>query len=91
MLKKLADQGITRLMVEGGPKVAASFVAADLIDEAVLVRADKTIGSGIDALEGMPLDALTGKMQAWHRKAWYRCDRSLRATYNVHRYRHRYR
>ena len=31
----LAGEGITRLMVEGGPTVAASFVAAaDLVDEA---------------------------------------------------------
>jgi diaminohydroxyphosphoribosylaminopyrimidine deaminase/5-amino-6-(5-phosphoribosylamino)uracil reductase len=65
VLKVLAEQGITRLMVEGGPIVAASFVAADLVDEAVLLRAEKTIGgSGIDALEGMPLDALTGRLQS---------------------------
>jgi len=63
VLKLLAEQGITRLMVEGGPTVAASFVAADLVDEAVLVRADRTVGaSGIDALEGMPLEALTGRL-----------------------------
>ncbi len=42
VLKVLAEQGITRLMVEGGPKVAASLVAADLVDEAVLIRADKS-------------------------------------------------
>jgi diaminohydroxyphosphoribosylaminopyrimidine deaminase/5-amino-6-(5-phosphoribosylamino)uracil reductase len=65
VLKILAEQGITRLMVEGGPTVAASFVGADLIDEAVLLRADKTIGAdGIDALEGMPLSALTEHMQS---------------------------
>jgi diaminohydroxyphosphoribosylaminopyrimidine deaminase/5-amino-6-(5-phosphoribosylamino)uracil reductase len=63
VLKALADQGISRLMVEGGPTVAASFVAADLVDEAMLLRADKTIGaSGIDALEGMPLSALTNAL-----------------------------
>jgi diaminohydroxyphosphoribosylaminopyrimidine deaminase/5-amino-6-(5-phosphoribosylamino)uracil reductase len=63
VVKTLADQGITRLMVEGGPTVAASFVDADLVDEAVLLRGEKTIGStGIDPLEGMPLDALTGRL-----------------------------
>jgi diaminohydroxyphosphoribosylaminopyrimidine deaminase/5-amino-6-(5-phosphoribosylamino)uracil reductase len=56
----LADQGITRLMVEGGPGVAAALVAADLIDEAVLLHSRQTIGAdGIDALEGLPLTALT--------------------------------
>ena len=63
VLKILAEQGITRLMVEGGATVAASFVGADLVDEAVLLRADKTIGKeGVNALEGMPLTALTEKM-----------------------------
>jgi len=65
VLKVLAEQGITRLMVEGGPIVAAAFVAADLVDEAVLLRAEKTIGAdGIDALEGMALSALTERLHA---------------------------
>jgi diaminohydroxyphosphoribosylaminopyrimidine deaminase / 5-amino-6-(5-phosphoribosylamino)uracil reductase len=60
LLKRLAELGITRLMVEGGPTVAASFVKADLVDEAVLFHSLKTIGpDGIDALEGAPLTALT--------------------------------
>ncbi len=33
VLKILAGEGITRLMVEGGPTVAAAFAAADLVDE----------------------------------------------------------
>jgi diaminohydroxyphosphoribosylaminopyrimidine deaminase/5-amino-6-(5-phosphoribosylamino)uracil reductase len=60
MLRLLAGRGITRLMVEGGPTVAASFVAADLVDEAAIFRAGVVIGPGaIDALEGLPLSALT--------------------------------
>jgi diaminohydroxyphosphoribosylaminopyrimidine deaminase/5-amino-6-(5-phosphoribosylamino)uracil reductase len=56
----LAQQGITRLMVEGGPILAAALVAENLIDEAVLLRSPRPIGGeGIDALEGMPLTALT--------------------------------
>jgi len=63
VLRMLAEQGITRLMVEGGPTVAASFVAADLVDDAVLLRGEKPIGaSGIDPLEDMPLDRLTGRL-----------------------------
>jgi diaminohydroxyphosphoribosylaminopyrimidine deaminase/5-amino-6-(5-phosphoribosylamino)uracil reductase len=61
--KTLAEQGITRLMVEGGPTVAASFVEADLVDEAVLLRGEKSIGAtGINPLEKMPLEALTGRL-----------------------------
>jgi len=63
VLRMLADHGITRLMVEGGPTVAASFVAADLVDEAALFRSSKTIGAdGIEALEGFALEALTGRL-----------------------------
>jgi diaminohydroxyphosphoribosylaminopyrimidine deaminase / 5-amino-6-(5-phosphoribosylamino)uracil reductase len=60
MLRLLAARGITRLMVEGGPTVAASLVAADLVDEAAIFRAPTAIGpGGIDALEATPLTALT--------------------------------
>jgi diaminohydroxyphosphoribosylaminopyrimidine deaminase/5-amino-6-(5-phosphoribosylamino)uracil reductase len=63
-LKVLGDEGITRLMVEGGPTVAASLAAADLIDEAVIIRSEKPIGDGgIPPLEGMPLDALTSRLR----------------------------
>src|SRR4029077_13303949 len=54
VLKSLAEEGITRLMVEGGPTVAASFVAGGLIDEAALLRGHKTIRpSGSEPRGGM--------------------------------------
>jgi diaminohydroxyphosphoribosylaminopyrimidine deaminase/5-amino-6-(5-phosphoribosylamino)uracil reductase len=60
VLHALADKGITRLMVEGGSRVAASFVAADLVDEAWIFRAPQTIGAdGIDALDALPLTQIT--------------------------------
>jgi diaminohydroxyphosphoribosylaminopyrimidine deaminase / 5-amino-6-(5-phosphoribosylamino)uracil reductase len=59
VLHLLAERGITRLMVEGGPTVAAAFLTSDLVDEVALLRGPIAIGAGgIDALEGMPLDAL---------------------------------
>jgi diaminohydroxyphosphoribosylaminopyrimidine deaminase / 5-amino-6-(5-phosphoribosylamino)uracil reductase len=65
VLKTLAAEGISRLMVEGGPTVAASLAAADLVDEAVLLRSDKPIGDdGIAPLEGMALDVLTSRLTA---------------------------
>ena len=65
VLKALAGEGISRLMVEGGPTVAASFAAADLVDEAALIHSDKLIGDGgIAPIEGLPLEALTGKLHA---------------------------
>ena len=60
VLKLIAERGITRLMVEGGPTLAAAFLGADLVDEAVLFRSPKVVGAdGIDALAGLPLMALT--------------------------------
>jgi diaminohydroxyphosphoribosylaminopyrimidine deaminase/5-amino-6-(5-phosphoribosylamino)uracil reductase len=63
VLETLAGEGVTRLMVEGGPTLAASFVAADLVDEAALIYSEKLIGDdGIAPLEGMPLDVLTSRL-----------------------------
>ena len=60
VLKVLGGEGITRLMVEGGPTVAACLVKADLVDEAVLLRSENSIGpDGIDPLTDMPFRALT--------------------------------
>jgi diaminohydroxyphosphoribosylaminopyrimidine deaminase/5-amino-6-(5-phosphoribosylamino)uracil reductase len=55
----LGSRGITRLLVEGGPMLSASLLQNDLVDEAVVVHAPVTLGAdSIDALEGLPLDAL---------------------------------
>jgi diaminohydroxyphosphoribosylaminopyrimidine deaminase/5-amino-6-(5-phosphoribosylamino)uracil reductase len=65
VLRLLADRGITRLMVEGGPTVAASFVAAELVDEAALFRSATVVGAdGIAAMEGASLDVLTNRMKS---------------------------
>jgi riboflavin biosynthesis pyrimidine reductase len=44
--------------------VAASFVKADLVDEAVVFHSPKTIPDGIEALEGLPLTALTQRLKS---------------------------
>jgi len=60
VLTHLAERGITRLMLEAGPILAAAMLGADLVDEVALLRSPKNIGrDGIDALEGLPLAALT--------------------------------
>jgi diaminohydroxyphosphoribosylaminopyrimidine deaminase / 5-amino-6-(5-phosphoribosylamino)uracil reductase len=59
VLALLAQRGITRLMIEGGPILAAQLLKADLVDEAALLHAPKALGEGIDALEGLPLTAVT--------------------------------
>jgi diaminohydroxyphosphoribosylaminopyrimidine deaminase / 5-amino-6-(5-phosphoribosylamino)uracil reductase len=61
VLHELAEKGITRLLVEGGARVASSFVAAGLVDEVWLLRGSDPIGAdGVPALDALPLSALTG-------------------------------
>jgi diaminohydroxyphosphoribosylaminopyrimidine deaminase/5-amino-6-(5-phosphoribosylamino)uracil reductase len=60
VLRALAERGITRLLVEGGSRVASSLVAADLADEVWLLRGPEAIsGDGVPALDALPLDAIT--------------------------------
>jgi diaminohydroxyphosphoribosylaminopyrimidine deaminase / 5-amino-6-(5-phosphoribosylamino)uracil reductase len=60
VLHALSEKGITRLMVEGGGRVASSFVAADLVDEVWLFRGPEAIGTGgIAALDALPLSEIT--------------------------------
>jgi len=60
VLHALADKGITRLMVEGGARVASSFVAAGLVDEVWLLRGPDAIGAdGVAALDALPLTSIT--------------------------------
>ena len=61
VLHALAQKGITRLLVEGGARVASSFVAADLVDEVWLLRGPDAVGAdGVAALDALPLSAITG-------------------------------
>ena len=61
VLHALSEKGISRLMVEGGARVASSFVAAGLIDEVWLLRGPDAVGvDGVPALDALPLSALTG-------------------------------
>ena len=56
----LANRGITRLMVEGGAQVAASFLDAGLIDEAFIFTGRTSLGpSAILPFADRPLAALT--------------------------------
>jgi diaminohydroxyphosphoribosylaminopyrimidine deaminase/5-amino-6-(5-phosphoribosylamino)uracil reductase len=60
VLHALAEKGITRLLVEGGARVASSFVAAGLVDEVWLLRGPDAIGAdGVAALDAMPLTSIT--------------------------------
>jgi diaminohydroxyphosphoribosylaminopyrimidine deaminase/5-amino-6-(5-phosphoribosylamino)uracil reductase len=58
-LGALGERGITRLLVEGGARLAAAFLRAGLIDRLVWVHAPLVIGGeGIPAIAGFDLAAL---------------------------------
>ena len=60
VLQALAGKGITRLLVEGGARVASSFVMAGFVDEAWLLRGPDPVGAGgVPALDALPLSAIT--------------------------------
>jgi diaminohydroxyphosphoribosylaminopyrimidine deaminase/5-amino-6-(5-phosphoribosylamino)uracil reductase len=60
VLHTLSEGGITRLLVEGGARIASSFVTAGLVDEIWLLRGPDAIGAdGVPALDALPLTAIT--------------------------------
>ena len=60
VLRALSDKGITRLLVEGGARVASSLVAAGLVDDVWLLRGADPIGAdGVAALDALPLTSIT--------------------------------
>jgi diaminohydroxyphosphoribosylaminopyrimidine deaminase/5-amino-6-(5-phosphoribosylamino)uracil reductase len=64
VLHALAEKGITRLLVEGGSRVASSFAAADLVDEMWLLRGPNSIGAdGVPALDALPVSSITQSPQ----------------------------
>lgn len=62
ILPLLAYNGITRLMVEGGSKIAESFIKENFVDELVWMRSAKKIGhDGIEAIAGMDIERVTNE------------------------------
>ena len=52
LLKALGEQGVRAILLEGGPTLAGSFLAAGLIDRVVAYVAPVLIGGGRPALAG---------------------------------------
>ncbi|HEU0216689.1 MAG TPA: bifunctional diaminohydroxyphosphoribosylaminopyrimidine deaminase/5-amino-6-(5-phosphoribosylamino)uracil reductase RibD [Stellaceae bacterium] len=55
LLRQLGDEGLTRLLVEGGGQVAAALLRQGLVDRLVWMRAPLTIGG-----DGLPAVAVLG-------------------------------
>jgi len=45
VLRSLAQDGVTRVLVEGGPTIASALLAADRVDEVVIARGTEALGA----------------------------------------------
>ncbi len=69
VLASLHADGVTRVMVEGGPTISAAFLAADLVDEAVIARGTQVLGElGRPPLVGCGLEVFEDTV-AWRHVA----------------------
>jgi diaminohydroxyphosphoribosylaminopyrimidine deaminase/5-amino-6-(5-phosphoribosylamino)uracil reductase len=60
MASALAQRGVTRVLLEGGGKLAASFLAAGLVDRVAWFQASHIIGGdGLAAIGDLHVDAVT--------------------------------
>lgn len=58
-LRQLGEMDVTRILVEGGSRIASTLVGAELVDEVILFRAPVVVGAdGVRALDGYALSAI---------------------------------
>ena len=53
-LRRLGDEGVQSLLLEGGPTLAASFLRADLVDRLLVFVAPRLSGSGPTLVDSLP-------------------------------------
>jgi diaminohydroxyphosphoribosylaminopyrimidine deaminase/5-amino-6-(5-phosphoribosylamino)uracil reductase len=63
-LRALAEEGVQSLLLEGGPTLAASFFAADLVDKLVLFVAPTLAGSGPGLVAALPSPRTLSRLRA---------------------------
>lgn len=65
--------GINWLLIEGGAKAAAAFIAEDLVDRLLIYRAPILVGDGLAALSDIGLSDLPsahGRWRSYDRRQW---------------------
>jgi diaminohydroxyphosphoribosylaminopyrimidine deaminase/5-amino-6-(5-phosphoribosylamino)uracil reductase len=63
-LRALAGEGVQTLLLEGGPTLAASFFAADLVDKLLVFVAPKLAGEGPALVAGLPAPVSLKRLHA---------------------------
>ncbi len=63
----LAERGLTRILVEGGGKLAASLIRTDLVDRMIWFRAPSVIGGdGLPGIAAFGIDTVA-EAPRWQR------------------------
>ena len=63
LLAELFDLDVRRVLLEGGPRLAAAFLRAGLVDEAVVHLAPKLLGAGPSLVGDLGIPTITGALQ----------------------------
>jgi diaminohydroxyphosphoribosylaminopyrimidine deaminase / 5-amino-6-(5-phosphoribosylamino)uracil reductase len=63
-LERLAQEGVQSLLLEGGPTLAAAFLANGLVDKLLVFVAPRLSGEGPGVLEGLPGPLELSRMEA---------------------------
>ncbi|MEP6909030.1 MAG: bifunctional diaminohydroxyphosphoribosylaminopyrimidine deaminase/5-amino-6-(5-phosphoribosylamino)uracil reductase RibD [Actinomycetota bacterium] len=63
-LARLAEEGVQSLLLEGGPTLAASFFAADLVDKLMVFVAPKLAGEGASLISALPAPVALTRLNA---------------------------
>ncbi len=62
LLAALYDRDVRRLLLEGGPTLAAAFLREGLVDEVVLHLAPKLLGAGAPLVGDLGISSITGAL-----------------------------
>jgi diaminohydroxyphosphoribosylaminopyrimidine deaminase / 5-amino-6-(5-phosphoribosylamino)uracil reductase len=62
LLAELFDRGVRRVLLEGGPTLAAAFLRDGLVDEAVVHLAPKLLGAGPSLVGDLGIPAISGAL-----------------------------
>jgi diaminohydroxyphosphoribosylaminopyrimidine deaminase/5-amino-6-(5-phosphoribosylamino)uracil reductase len=83
VLSRLAAEGITRLLVEGGPTTASAFLDAGLADEVIIMQSETRLapGTSLPAFAGRGLELVTSS------NSYILAARSKAGPDTVHSYR----
>ena len=58
LLKKIAAENMSAVLIEGGAKIFTSFIKQKLVDSIEFMIAPKIIGSGIEAIQNLEISKI---------------------------------